>query len=65
MDVVECVSNKETVDVFQQKWVLFTANFDYKLTKVEFPSDYSLYMVDVNAGSDTKVLVKQVLEWDK
>ena len=29
------------------------------------PKDLKLFMVDVNSGSDTKVLVSAVLKWEK
>ena len=38
-------------------------SFDYKLEKIKF--DCSIAMIDVGSGSDTKVMVKDVLIWSE
>ena len=41
------------------------AGFDYVYEPFQMPTDLKLHMVDVNSGSDTKVLVSAVLNWEK
>ena len=40
-------------------------SFDYEYASFALPSNLQLNMVDVNSGSDTKILVSKVLEWEK
>ena len=43
----------------------FEAGFDYTLQPLNLPAGLRMLMVDVNSGSDTRVLTKQVLLWEK
>eukprot|EP00355_Strombidium_rassoulzadegani_P008793 CAMPEP_0168620644 /NCGR_PEP_ID=MMETSP0449_2-20121227/7256_1 /TAXON_ID=1082188 /ORGANISM="Strombidium rassoulzadegani, Strain ras09" /LENGTH=101 /DNA_ID=CAMNT_0008661681 /DNA_START=827 /DNA_END=1132 /DNA_ORIENTATION=+ len=42
-----------------------TSSLGFKLKEFSLPDCLGLCLVDVNSGSDTKVLVKKVLEWEK
>ena len=35
------------------------------MKRVQLPDNLRICMVDVDSGSDTRVLVKKVLEWEK
>jgi phosphomevalonate kinase len=62
LKVVEALKNGQSAE---QELKEFTAHFDFAHRPFTLPPNVDLLMVDVNDGSDTKVLVKQVLNWDK
>lgn len=35
------------------------------MKRVQLPANLGMCMVDIDSGSDTRVLVKKVLEWEK
>lgn len=45
--------------------IKFEESFDYKFKPFEMSKELDLCLIDVNSGSDTKLMVKQVLEWAK
>jgi phosphomevalonate kinase len=65
MSIVEAISSdlekSQVLNLIKE----FKASFDYKYTPFNLPSNFELLMIDVNSGSDTKVLVKQVMDWEK
>ena len=62
MKVVEAIKNRQPA---QDDLKEFAAHFDFLHRPFKLPEGIDLLMVDVNDGSDTKVLVKQVLDWEK
>lgn len=47
----------------------FIESFDYKVVRYRLPEEakksFELCLIDVNSGSDTKLMVKLVLDWAK
>ena len=43
----------------------FVDTFDYVKNPYKLPSNVELAVVDVASGSDTRVMVKQILEWSR
>ena len=66
MKLVDYISKNEEIDqtVINKYFEDIKLNFDYKYQQFSLPSDLKLFMVDVNSGSDTKVLVSAVLKWE-
>ena len=69
MDLVDYINGTQISEidlkVIDEKIANIESTFDYKLKKFILPANLQLNMVDVNSGSDTKVLVSAVLKWEK
>ena len=67
MKLVDYVYNNDQTDPNEIENLIseIKAGFDYKFEPFVLPQDLNLYMVDVDSGSDTKVLVSAVLKWEK
>ncbi len=52
---------------FEEAYKRYKETFDYKLRKHQISTERSfrVCLIDVNSGSDTKLMVKQVLDWAK
>ena len=50
----------------QEAYLKYKDTFDYKLNKHSITQKaFKICLIDVNSGSDTKLMVKQVLDWAK
>jgi len=55
-------ASKET----HEAYLKYKETFDYKLNKHSITQKaFKICLIDVNSGSDTKLMVKQVLDWAK
>jgi len=52
------------MESFSEALARFRGTFDFKLRPFNHKG-FELCLIDVNSGSDTKLMVKQVLDWAK
>lgn len=52
-------------ELIRERLSIFRDTFDYRFEPCSLNTDYELCLIDVNSGSDTKLMVKQVLDWAK
>jgi len=67
MELVDFIKSAKTFDQNKiiSKLIEIRETFDYEFEGFTLPNNIQINMVDVNSGSDTKVLVSKVLEWEK
>lgn len=67
MELVDFIKSTQTFDQNKiiNKLIEIRETFDYEFESFTLPENIQINMVDVNSGSDTKVLVSKVLEWEK
>ena len=46
-------------------YISIESSFKFERQPFNLPDNIGLCLVDVNSGSDTRVLVKEVLKWEK
>ena len=54
-----------TQDKFNENFQSFSINFSFEPLRFEIPKYFNLCMVCTSSGSDTRVMVKNLMEWSK